>query len=146
MTKVRDAMTPNPVACANDATLQEVAQKMLDEDTGFIPLVEDGCICGVITDRDIVLRATAKGIDPTKAMAVEYASCGIECVGADASIEEAVQHMENRKIRRLLVVEGNRPIGVVSLGDLAEVAPKQAEDVLVEVSKSQKTLSHGQRQ
>lgn len=143
MTKIREVMTSNLVSCNADATLQEVAQKMLDEDTGFMPLVDDDRIIGVITDRDIVVRATATGLDPKTTKAGEYGTGGAACVQADTPVEEAIKVMENLKVRRLLVIEGERPIGVVSLGDLAECTPQQAEEVLVEVSKSPKTLAHG---
>ena len=142
MTQIRDVMTSNLVSCDADATLQEVAQKMLKEDTGFMPLVADGCLIGVITDRDIVVRSTANGVDPKTAPAGACGTGRVACVQADASVEEAGKLMEKHKVRRLVVVEGNRPIGVVSLGDLAECTPQQAEEVLVEVSKSAKTLAH----
>ena len=145
MTKIREVMTSDLVSCNADATLQEVAQKMLDEDTGFMPLVAEGCLIGVITDRDIVVRSTANGIDPKTAKAGEYGTGGAACIPADANVEEASKLMENLKVRRLLVMEGERPIGVVSLGDLAECTPQQAEEVLVEVSKSAKTLAHSQK-
>ncbi len=145
MTRICDVMTPNPITCGSDATLQEIAQKMLDEDTGFIPLVENGCVCGVITDRDIAVRATAQGVDPTTTKAIDFATCGVICVLLSADVDEAIKVMERAKIRRLLVVDGNRPVGVVSLGDLAECTPKQAEEVLVEVSRSPRTLAHATR-
>lgn len=143
MTTIKEVMTSNPTCCAADATLQEVARKMIAEDTGFIPLLDNGKVCGVITDRDIVVRAVAKGLDPTKTRASDFCSMNLEWVTQDMSIEDAIQHMEDRKIRRLLVCDGLEPIGVVSLGDLAECKRDAAEVVLVEVSKSTKTLAHG---
>lgn len=146
MTKIREVMTSDLVSCSADATLQEVAQKMLAEDTGFMPLVADGCLIGVITDRDIVVRATANGIDPKTARSGEYGTGQAACIPVDSDVEVASKLMENLKVRRLIVTEGNRPIGVVSLGDLAECTPQQAEEVLVEVSKSAKTLAHGSKE
>ena len=145
MTTVRDVMTANPCTCSAHATLQEVARKMLDEDVGFIPLMDKGRIAGVITDRDLAVRATAKGVDPRKARAIAFGTERAETAAADADVDEAIRLMEHWQIRRLLVVEGERPLGVVSLGDLAEATPRQAEEVLVEVSKSPRTLAHVHR-
>jgi CBS domain-containing protein len=143
MPSIKEIMTPNPKVCAADATLQEVARLMIDEDTGFIPVIRKGRICGVITDRDIVVRATAQGVDPTQARAGDFCSIELEWVSQDTSVDDAIELMEARKIRRLLVCDGGCPIGVVSLGDLAECRPDDADAVLVEVSKSEKTLAHG---
>ena len=142
MAVVKDVMTPEPVCGQADATLSEVARMMAEEDTGFIPIVSKGRLCGVITDRDVVVRAIARGIDPHHALAKHYCSTKLESVLPNTPVEDAIKHMESRQIRRLLVLDGDRLIGVVSLGDLAEFSLHEAEEVLVEVSKSPKTLSH----
>jgi CBS domain-containing protein len=142
MTLIRDVMTPNPTFVHPDATLATVARKMREADTGFMPIVDGTELCGVITDRDIVVRAIAQGADPTITIARDFCTKEVETVSPDTDLTEAVNAMEARKIRRLLVWEGQRLVGVVSLGDLAETVPDDAEDVLVEVSKSAKTLAH----
>jgi CBS domain-containing protein len=142
MTRVRDVMTPNPTFVHPEATLATVARKMREADTGFMPIVDGTELCGVITDRDIVVRAIAQGADPTITIARDFCTKDVATVSPDADLAEAVASMEASQIRRLIVWEGRRLVGVVSLGDLAETVPTDAEEVLVEVSKSDKTLAH----
>ena len=141
MPTVRDVMTQDPVFVSPDATLATVARLMQAHDTGFIPVVDGTDLCGVITDRDIVVRAIAKGADPTVSAVKDYATKDVDTITPDADLQEALANMEHRRIRRMLVWD-KRLVGVVSLGDLAETVPDEAEDVLVEVSKSPKTLAH----
>ncbi len=147
MRTIREVMTPNPVCCPADATIQVVAEKMRQEDTGFIPLVDTatGKVCGVITDRDLAVRALYDGADPFRATAREYCSENLATIGPGASLEAAIHVMEDRHVRRLIVMDDGQAIGVVSLGDLAETTPKLAEEVLVAISKSPKTLAHKKR-
>lgn len=139
---VRDVMTANLLTCTLDATLQEVAQRMIEADSGIIPLIDQGRPVAVITDRDIAVRAVAKGVDVKTAKAREFSTPAAEHIAPDASVEEACEQMEHWHIRRLLVVENDRLVGIVSLGDLAETVREHADHVLVEVSKSPKTLAH----
>jgi CBS domain-containing protein len=138
---VRDVMTQNPVSCPSDATIQELAHKMQREDVGFIPIVDNNRLLGVVTDRDIVVRALARGARATDAIR-DYISPNPDCVRPDMDVKEACQHMQRLQIRRLPVLENNRLVGIVSLGDLAETTEHSAEEVLVEVSKSPKTMAH----
>jgi CBS domain-containing protein len=142
MATIQDVMTPNPVCADANATLREIAGKMLDVDTGIIPLLENDRLFGVITDRDLVIRAIAWGVNPEQAQARDYCTTHVDTVSPQTSVEEAIEHMETRQIRRLVVCEKDRIVGVVSLGDLAETVSDQAEAVLVEVSKSERTLAH----
>jgi CBS domain-containing protein len=145
MTKVRDVMTPNPAICEATATLQEVARKMQEVDTGFVPIVENRKVIGVVTDRDLAVRALTKGVDPTKTAVREFITPSHESVSPDASLEEAAEQMQHWHIRRVIVLEGDYPVGVVSLGDLAERHPEKGKEVLTEVSKSPKTLGDKQQ-
>lgn len=142
-TKIRDVMTANPTFVSPEATLATVARKMVEADTGIMPIVDGTTLCGVITDRDIVVRAIAKGADPTISIARDFCTPEVDTVSPDTAIAEATATMEERQIRRLIVWENDRLVGVVSLGDLAMTLPDEAEEVLVEVSKSAKTLAHG---
>lgn len=144
MPMVREAMTANPRTCSPDQTLVEVAKLMMEEDTGVVPIVENGRLMGLITDRDIVVRAIAKGIDPGSAYLREYATPDLATISPDTSIDEARQVMASHQIRRLPVVANDRLVGIFSLGDMAEFEPGQAEDALVEISKSEKTLKQNQ--
>ena len=143
--KVRDVMTSNPVSCNAEATLQDVARKMDEIDSGIIPIVENGQIKGVITDRDIAIRAVADGANPGSGKAITYATQDVKSVSPDMDLEDAAEIMEESMIRRLVVVENGKLVGMVSLGDVAECDADEAEDVLIEVSKSEKTLAHKRR-
>lgn len=139
MTLVREAMTPNPVVCSPDTPLRAIAKQMKDSDTGFIPLGEGGKLYGVITDRDIVVRAFAEGAGPDTPVR-DYCSTDCAVVKETTDLEEAKRQMTGKHIRRLPVVdETMRVVGVVTLGDFAGIAPEQAEAVLKDVSTAPST-------
>lgn len=117
--KLRDVMTPNPVTVEPSATLQEAARIMRDQDTGVVPIVEKGRPVGVITDRDIVVRAVAEGGEGARRSVGEVASGDLITVTPDMSTEEAAELMAERQVRRVLVCENDRLVGVASIGDLA---------------------------
>jgi CBS domain-containing protein len=112
-------MTPNPVTVQPSATLQEAARIMRDEDTGVVPIVENGRPVGVITDRDIVVRAVAEGGEAVRRSVRDVASSDLVTVAPDMSTEDAAELMASRQIRRVLVCENERLVGVASIGDLA---------------------------
>ncbi len=114
---VRDVMTSNPRTVSPNDGIQVAARIMKEEDTGVVPVVENGRAVGIVTDRDIVIRAVAEGgIDrPVSAIATR----DVICVRPDDSTREAERIMSQRQIRRLPVVEGERLVGIVSLGDIA---------------------------
>lgn len=117
--KVSDVMTPNPRTVQLSDTLQAAATIMRDEDTGAVPVVEDGShVVGMITDRDIVIRAIADGdFDCT---IDDIVSDDVICAKPDMTTAEAADLMGEHQIRRLPVVdEDDNLIGIVSLGDLA---------------------------
>jgi CBS domain-containing protein len=116
---VRDVMTQNVVTLPRTAPLRDAARRMKEADIGDVIVMNDGGMCGVVTDRDIVVRAIAEGKDPDSAKLEEICSHEIVTVGPDDPVDRAVQLMRQRAIRRLPVVEGEKPIGIVSLGDLA---------------------------
>ena len=135
-----------PAVCADlDATVDEVAELMAAHDTGFVPLLRGDKLAGVITDRDIVVRVLANRQDPATVKACEAASADVVAVTPEMPVAEAVRLMERDQIRRVVVVDGQHVVGVVSLGDLAETVPHTAEHALVEISRSPKTMAHGQR-
>ena len=114
---VRDVMTSNPRTVSPNDGIQVAARIMKEEDTGVVPVVENGRAVGIVTDRDIVLRAAAEGgVDrPVR----DIATREVFCVRPDDSTREAERIMSQRQIRRLPVVEGDRLVGIVSLGDIA---------------------------
>jgi CBS domain-containing protein len=118
--QLSDIMTRNVKTLSPDAALQQAAQMMAALDVGVLPVADDGDLLGMITDRDITVRATARGLDPKttpvrKAM-TELVVCGFET----QEIEEAARLMMNNQVRRLPVLNrDNKLVGVVSLGDLS---------------------------
>ena len=115
---VREVMTTNPRCVSPNDSIQIAARIMKEEDTGVVPIVDNGRPVGVITDRDIVVRAVADGSQANKPVR-EIASGDLVCATPDMSTREATRIMSERQIRRLPVVEGDRLVGIVSLGDIA---------------------------
>ena len=116
---VREIMTTDITKATPDNTLVDIAATMRDEDVGAVPVVENNELIGIVTDRDIVVRAIADGNDPSTTKVEEVFSEEVESVGPETDVKDAAGLMASRQIRRLPVVEGGRLIGMVSLGDIA---------------------------
>ena len=116
--KIRDVMTPNPRTVSPNDTVQAAALVMQEEDTGAVPVVDDGQVLAVVTDRDIVVRVVAEGGSLSSRVG-DIATKSVICVTPDMSTSEASELMSEHQIRRLPVVENDRLIGIVSIGDLA---------------------------
>lgn len=120
MKKVRDIMTRSPRCVPPDTTLTEVAKIMGELDVGSLPICDDDRLTGMITDRDIVLRAVAQGRDPRSTTVREVMSGSIAFITEDDDVEKATRLFEAKRIRRLPVLtREKRLVGIVSLGDLA---------------------------
>ena len=137
---IRDVMTSNPRCVSPDDSIQIAARIMRDEDTGVVPIVENGRPVGVVTDRDIVIRSVADGTKPDQRVR-DIASGDVVCATPDMSTREATRIMAERQIRRLPVVENDRLVGIVSLGDIAVKEGKDSRtgDTLEEISEGVKT-------
>ena len=117
---LRDIMTRNVEVVSAGASLKDAAKKMKDLDVGLIPVCDGDRLKGVLTDRDITIRATADGRDPSKTKVSEVMSTDLAYCLEDQEVEEAVSVMEARQIRRLpLVNQDKRLIGIISLADIA---------------------------
>lgn len=116
---VRDVMTAKPLALQAGTTLTEAARAMRDHDVGTVILLKDDQIVGIATDRDMVIRGVAEGLDPNQTVLSQVASEELTTVAPDTSVPVAVELMRGMAVRRLPVVEDGRPVGIVSLGDLA---------------------------
>ena len=116
---VNQVMTADPRAVSPSDTLQEAARQMREGDVGVLVVVDGGKVSGIVTDRDIVVRAVADGRDPSSATVGEVASDTVITVTPDQSASEAARVMREHDVRRLVVVQDSRPIGIVSIGDLA---------------------------
>jgi CBS domain-containing protein len=118
--QVKEIMTSDVEFVTTDTTLEKTAEKMRVLDVGELPVVLGEEAVGVITDRDIVVRAVAHGLVPQAAKVTEAMTEGVVACSQDDNIEKAAEIMANRKIRRLLVMDaGGKMSGVVSLGDVA---------------------------
>ena len=119
-TKVADVMTQRPRAMPPQTPLTEVAEVMESEDVGAIPLVEGDRLVGIVTDRDIVIRAVAKGKDLSGMPASEVSSRELLTVSPDDDLSDALKLMAEHQVRRVAVIaEDNRLVGVVSQADVA---------------------------
>lgn len=116
--QVREVMTPEPLTLPLDAPLTEAARLMRDEEIGGVLITQNGMLCGLLTARDIVVRAVAEGRDLTGTRLAEICSAGIVTVSPDDATDTALRLMLDRAVRRLPVVEDGRPVGIVSIGDL----------------------------
>ena len=137
MEKIRDIMTDDVECCSLLDNVYEVAVKMKELNVGSIPIVDSGKLVGMITDRDIVLRCVAEK-HPASSKVEDIMSSDLITISADANSREAVRLMAEHQIRRLPVVEGDRLIGIVSLGDFAvrELTDDQAKQALTEISEA----------
>jgi CBS domain-containing protein len=137
--KIRDVMTPNPKTVSPNDTIQKAAQVMQAEDTGAVPVVQNGHVFAVVTDRDIVVRVVAEGGSFSSPVG-DIASKGVVSATPEMSTREASELMSEHQIRRLPVVENDRLVGIVSLGDLAVKEGKDSRwgDTLQSISEGVK--------
>jgi CBS domain-containing protein len=133
MTTAREIMT-QPAECAKTTeTLVDAARKMKDLDVGALPICgEDDRLHGMITDRDITVRCVAEGQDPTTTKVESFAGDKPVTIGADDSIEEALDAMIQHGVRRLPVIDGHRLVGMLSQADIAKHSTDQMTARLVE--------------
>ena len=117
--QVFEAMTPDVVSVLPDTRLVDAALAMRNLDVGPLPVVEEGRLVGVVTDRDITIRATAEGRDPRITPVEEVMTRDVVACREDDDVRTAAKLMQDAQLRRLLVVDPlGRLVGIVSLGDL----------------------------
>lgn len=132
MPTIRDVMTCDPRTSDVTSTATDAARIMRDADVGPVIVLDGDQVRGIITDRDITVRAVAEGKDPNAIRLDEIITKDVITIGPDDSIEGAIRIMRESAVRRLPVVEQGRPIGIVSLGDLAIDA--DGEKALADIS------------
>lgn len=120
MTVARDIMTPNPQCVGENETLLDAAKLMASLDVGALPICgEDKRLKGMVTDRDIVVKCLAQGGDPSTTTAGSLGEGKPVTIGADDSVEEAMETMKRHQVRRLPVIDGHEMVGIISQADVA---------------------------
>jgi CBS domain-containing protein len=131
---IREVMTKNPVVLSETTTATRAARAMRDSDIGDVLVVSEGDdqIQGIVTDRDIAIRVVADGADPDYVTLDQIQSRNIATLTPNDTVEDAIRMMRDKDIRRIPIVDGGRPVGVVSLGDLA--VARDSDSVLADIS------------
>jgi CBS domain-containing protein len=133
--RIRDVMTTDPTTLPEDATVTDAARSMRDEDIGDVLVVRGGELSAILTDRDIAVRVVAEDRPPADTRLGEISSKEIATLSPDDSIADAVRIMRERALRRIPVVEHGRPVGIVSIGDLA--VERDTDSALADISASE---------
>jgi CBS domain-containing protein len=142
MTTARDIMSSGPECARTSDTLVQAAEKMRDLEVGALPICgTDDRLAGMITDRDIVIRGLAAGLDPASAKVGDLADGKPVTIGADDSVEEALATMSKHGVRRLPVIDGQDLVGMVSQADVARHLPEGKVGELVEAISSSRPNS-----
>ncbi len=117
--QVKNEMTTKVEVASPETSVKEVSQKMRDLNIGVLPVCENGRLSGIVTDRDITIRLTAEGKDPSTTKVKEIMSSKVEWCFDDEEVGRVADKMENKKIRRLPVINHDKKlVGMLSLGDI----------------------------
>ena len=143
---IREVMTPNPQCVSPGDSIQNAARIMRDLDTGAVPVVDNGRTVGIVTDRDIVVRAVAEDGQLNRPVR-DIISSKVICASPEMTTHDAADLMSEHQVRRLPVVENDRLVGIVSLGDLAvkEARDKRIGDTLEHISEGVKETFSGRK-
>jgi CBS domain-containing protein len=127
MSKIREIMSEDVICLSPDAPVAEAAKKMRDEHVGAIVVKDGDRFAGILTDRDIAVRAVAEGRDPkTTPVSAIHSQQDLATLRPDDDVDRAVHLMRRRSVRRAPVLENGKVIGIVSLGDLAVERDRQS--------------------
>lgn len=129
---IREVMTPDPIVLDTSNTAADAARVMRDKDIGPVIVLDNDKVSGIVTDRDIVVRVVAQGKNPEETRLSEFASLDLVTLNPDQAVGDAVRIMREKAIRRLPVVEDGKPVGIVSIGDLA--VERDSESALADIS------------
>ncbi len=129
---VEEIMTRDPRTVDGGDTIVDAARVMRDADIGDVVVMEDGQVSGIVTDRDIVVRAIAEGRDADSTSVGDVCTTGVETVDPSASVDDALRIMREHDIRRLPVAKSGRPVGIISRGDLA--VEREPDSTLADIS------------
>ncbi|HLN80091.1 MAG TPA: CBS domain-containing protein [Thermoanaerobaculia bacterium] len=129
--KAREIMTADPTTCSREDDLTAVVEIMKSENCGIVPITEgngDQKVVGVVTDRDVALYLGKKNVRPSDARASEVMTTDIVSVGPDGDVHDVSRKMQQSQVRRVLVTDGKRLLGVVSTADLARASSRSSTD------------------
>jgi CBS domain-containing protein len=129
---VEEIMTRDPRTVNADDPVTDAARIMRDDDIGDVIVLQNGEVGGIVTDRDIVVRGVAEGRDVESTPVGDVCTSGIEAIEPSASVDDALRKMRESDVRRLPVVDGDRPVGIISLGDLA--VEREPDSTLADIS------------
>jgi CBS domain-containing protein len=133
---VRDVMTASPVSMRSDAAVVDAARAMIAENVGSLPVVDEGALVGMVTDRDLVVNVMARDLDPNKVPVSECCSDDLVVANPDESLDVALQRMAEAQVRRLPVVDDDRLVGIVAQADIARAArPESTGEMVQEISR-----------
>ncbi|HET9781062.1 MAG TPA: CBS domain-containing protein [Candidatus Dormibacteraeota bacterium] len=135
MKTVRDVMTRNPVSMSSDSSVVDAAKAMSDMRIGSVVVMDKDKPCGIVTDRDIAVRAVATGSDPKSTKLSDICSHDLAAVRPDQSLDDAIQLMKSHDVKRVVVMSDSKLEGIVSLGDLTMRG--EGEDVHKDISKAE---------
>jgi CBS domain-containing protein len=139
MTKIAEVMTDRPRALAPQTSIRDAARLMEEEDVGSLPVVEEGArLVGIVTDRDIAIRAVSHGLEPEGTSVMDIASQEVYVLTPDDDLDDALDVMARAQVRRLpVVVRENELVGMVAQADVARTSKeKQTGEVVEAISKA----------
>ena len=116
---IREVMTDQLITLPSDASIVDAGRAMRENDIGDVVVVDGDRFTGLVTDRDIVVRAVAEGKDTSNTRLRDVATEDVRTLTPDSTVAEAVNIMRGAAVRRIPVLDGDRPVGIVSIGDLA---------------------------
>lgn len=135
MKTARDIMTTPAETLPPTATLTEAARRLRDLNVGSLPILDGDHLAGVVTDRDIVVRGVAEGLDPSSATVAEVATGAVVTVDVDDDAAEVARIMGERQVRRVPVVDGGRLVGLIAQADVArDLDARTTGDVVEDIS------------
>jgi CBS domain-containing protein len=134
--KISEIMTTNVECVSPETSISELAEKMKALDVGFLAVCQDDRIAGTVTDRDIVIRGLASSTD-IKSMAADVMSKDVHWCYETDDIKDVAKKMREKEVRRMLILnEGKRLVGVVSIGDIAKVEEKESGKTLRDITEA----------
>jgi CBS domain-containing protein len=129
---VADVMTRNPATIDRKDSVADAARLMAQNDAGDVIVLDNGTVCGILTDRDIAIRLVAQDKSGSTPVAEVVSDAGIETVEPGTVLDDAIKLMRNNAVRRLPVIQDGRAVGIVSLGDMA--IERDSDSALADVS------------